>query len=148
MNPTRAFIRIALVSVLAVSCTAQPSPTTSKLPASATLEGVVTKDPGSEPVKKAVIELIAEDQKQAGNYTALSATDGTFRIEGVVPGRYHLFAERTGYVESTKHGGRSVGSILTVAAGQDLKDLHIRFAAAATVSLIKICMCLLPQTGV
>src|SRR5271165_1802197 len=72
----------------------------------AAVEGIVTKDPGAEPVKKALIELIAEDQTTAGDYTAVSGTDGVFRIEGVLPGRYRLFAERTGLLEFEKHHPR------------------------------------------
>jgi hypothetical protein len=120
-----------LMSLLASA--AQVSPT-SKLPAAATIDGIVIKDPGSEPVKKAIIELIAEDQQQGGNYTAVTGADGRFRIEGITPGRYRLFAERIGYVESTSHGGRSRGRILTLAVGQELKDIQIHFAAAALVT--------------
>ena len=36
-------------------------------PAKAVVAGLVTKDPGSEPVKKALIELIAESQTEGGN---------------------------------------------------------------------------------
>jgi len=101
--------------------------------AQATLSGVVTKDPGGEPVKKALIELIAESQSDGGNYTALTGADGSFRIENIVPGRYHLFVERTGYQEIDKHQRRTDGRVLTLAAGQDLKDLVIRLQAAAVV---------------
>ncbi len=123
-----------LVVLLGLGAIAQSSGTGAKPGARATIEGIVIKDPGSEPVKKAVIELIADDQQQGGNYTAVSGLDGSFRIEGVATGRYHLFAERTGYVESAEHGGRSTGRILSLAAGQELKDIQIRFAAAAVVS--------------
>ena len=99
----------------------------------AAIEGVVTKEPGSEPVKKAVIELIAENQAEGGDYTAVSGPDGGFRIEGIVPGRYHLFAERTGMLEVDKHRTRADGRVLTLGAGQELKDLRIRLQAAAVV---------------
>lgn len=128
MKRARTCIPIVLMSVLASA--AQVS-LTSKIPAPATIDGIVIKDPGSEPVKKAIIELIAEDQQQGGNYTAVTGADGSFRIEGITPGRYHLFAERTGYVESTS---RSRGRILTLATGQELKDIQIHFAAAAFVT--------------
>ena len=36
------------------------------------IEGVVTKEPGNDPVRKAVIELIAENQAEGGDYTAVS----------------------------------------------------------------------------
>lgn len=97
------------------------------------LGGVVTKEPGSEPVKKAVIELIAESQTDGGNYTEITGADGSFRIEGIVPERYHLFVERPGYLEVDKHRPRTEGRVLTLNAGQDLKDLVIHLQASAVV---------------
>jgi hypothetical protein len=97
------------------------------------VEGIVTKDPDGEPVKKVLIELIAESQSEAGNYTALTAADGTFAIPNVVPGRYRLFAERTGFLDSEKNRGRSDGLLLTLSEGQELKDIHIKLQAAAVV---------------
>ncbi|MFZ0137841.1 MAG: carboxypeptidase-like regulatory domain-containing protein [Candidatus Sulfotelmatobacter sp.] len=105
----------------------------SSMPARAVVAGIVTKDPGSEPVKKALIELIAESQSDGGNYTALSGVDGGFRIENILPGRYRLFVERTGYQEVDKHQRRSEGRVLTLGGGQELKDLVIRLQAAAVV---------------
>jgi carboxypeptidase family protein len=99
----------------------------------AAIEGMVTKEPGGEPVKKAVIELIAENQVEGGDYTAVTGAEGTFRIEGIAPGRYRLFAERTGFLEVDKHRTRSEGRVLTLASGQDVKDLQIRMQAAAVV---------------
>lgn len=99
----------------------------------ATLSGIVTKDPGSEPVKKVLIELIAESQSDGGNYTALTGADGSFRIENIVPGRYRLFVERTGYQEIDKHQRRTEGRVLALTAGQELKDLVVRLQAAAVV---------------
>lgn len=98
----------------------------------ASLQGIVTKDPGSEPVKKALIELITESQGEGGNYTAVSGADGSFRIENIDPGRYRLFVERTGYREVDKRR-RTDGRELTLSAGQELKDLVIRLKAAAVV---------------
>lgn len=123
-----------LTLVLATIVVAQAASRSPQTLSTAVVEGLVIKEPGGEPVKKAIIELLAQDQKQGGNYTAVTAADGTFHIDNVAPGRYHLFAERTGYVESTDHGGRVDGRILTIASGQYLKDIQIRFAAAATVT--------------
>ncbi len=97
------------------------------------IEGVVTKEPGGEPVKKALIELIAENQAEGGNYTALTGPEGAFHIESILPGRYHLFAERTGFLEVDKHRARPDGRVLTLAAGQELKEVRIRLQAAAVV---------------
>jgi hypothetical protein len=102
-------------------------------PAKAVVSGVVTKDPGGEAVKKALIELIAESQNEGGNYTAVTGVDGGFRIENVVPGRYRLFAERAGYQEIDKRHRRTEGRVLALAAGQELKDLAIRLQAAAVI---------------
>jgi hypothetical protein len=102
-------------------------------PAKAVVAGVVTKDPGGEAVKKALIELIAESQNEGGNYTALTGVEGSFRIENIAPGRYHLFVERAGYQEIDKRHRRTEGRLLALAAGQELKDLVIRLQAAAVV---------------
>jgi hypothetical protein len=112
---------------------AQISSNQSKPSSQAVIEGIVTKEPGSEPVKKALIELIGENQAEAGDYTAVTGADGAFRIEGIVPGRYHLFAERTGFLDAEKRHARSEGRILTLTAGQELKDLAIHLQAAAVV---------------
>jgi protocatechuate 3,4-dioxygenase beta subunit len=101
--------------------------------ARAVIEGIVVKDPGSEPVKKALIELIAENQNEGGDYTAITGANGGFRIENIAPGRYHLFAERTGYLEVDKHRTRTDGRVVTLTAGQELKDVSIRLQAASVV---------------
>lgn len=117
-------------SSIASSQTLSPpsSPSTNAL-----LQGVVTRDPGNEPVKKALIELIAESQNDSANYTALTAADGSFRIENIKPGRYRLFVERTGYQEIDKHHRHTEARVLTLRAGQEVKDLAILLQAAAVV---------------
>lgn len=84
-------------------------------------------------MKKALIELIAENQAEGGDYTAVTGQDGGFHIEGIVPGRYRLFTERTGLLEVDKHHTRTEGRVLTLAAGQELKEVLIRLQAAAVV---------------
>jgi hypothetical protein len=131
MKPHSAGLLIVLIGVCALAQV--PGNPVGKPGGRAAIEGVVTKEPGSEPVKKAVIELIAENQAEGGDYTAVSGPDGGFRIEGIVPGRYHLFAERTGMLEVDKHRTRADGRVLTLTAGQELKELRIRLQAAAVV---------------
>ncbi|HYM78736.1 MAG TPA: carboxypeptidase-like regulatory domain-containing protein [Candidatus Dormibacteraeota bacterium] len=130
MRPVAAFLMSLL---LGASVGAQTAPGATKAAVRATIEGLVTKDPDIQPVKKAVIELIAENQAEGGDYTAVSGPDGVFRIENILPGRYHLFAERAGMLDAEKQRGHSEGRILTLTAGQELKDLHIRLQAAAVV---------------
>ena len=129
-STTKSVSAALLIGLLGASAMAQVAAKPAKR---AVIEGMVTKEPGSEPVKKALIELIAENQAEGGDYTAVSGADGGFRIEGILPGRYHLFAERTGLLEVDKHRARSDGRVLTLAAGQELKDLQIRLQAAAVV---------------
>jgi Carboxypeptidase regulatory-like domain len=112
-------------------CNAQP--VAQGTPASAAVAGIVLKQPGNEPVKKALIELIAENQNEAGNYTALSASDGSFRIENIQAGRYHLFVERTGYQEVNQRRHPSDGRVLTLSTGQEIKDCILMLQAAAVV---------------
>jgi len=99
----------------------------------AVISGIVIKEPGPEPVKKALIELITENQSEGGNYTAVSGPDGSFRIENILPGRYRLFVERTGYQEVNQHNRGLEGRILTLAANQEIRDLTLRLQAAAVV---------------
>ncbi len=124
-----------LVVAAATALSAQSSPSTAQTstPARATLSGIVVKDPGSEPVKKALIELIAESQSDGGNYTAITGADGSFRIENILPGRYRMFVERTGFQELDKHHRHSEGRVLALAAGQEMKDLVIHLQAAAVI---------------
>ena len=128
------FLIVPLGVFLGTSAVAQvASSSVAKAAGRATIDGVVTKEPGSEPVKKVLVELIAENQAEGGDYTAVSGVDGTFHIEGIVPGRYHMFAERTGLLEVDKHRARSDGRVLTLTAGQEVKDVLIRVQAAAVV---------------
>jgi hypothetical protein len=125
---------VLLGTVLGASAVAQVAGSApAKATGRATIDGIVTKEPGSEPVKKVLVELIAENQAVGGDYTAVSGADGTFHIEGIVPGRYHMFAERTGLLEVDNHRARSDGRVLTLTAGQEVKDVQIRVQAAAVV---------------
>lgn len=118
-----------LAQAVAGAETASPSSHSSK----ALIAGMVVKDPGSEAVKKALIELIAESQSEGGNYTAITGADGSFRIENIAPGRYRLFVERTGFQEVDRRHRRTEGRVLTLSAGQEIKDLVIPLQAAAVV---------------
>ena len=123
-----------MLATAALSTQSSPSSSAqASTPARATLSGIVTKDPGSEPVKKALIELIAESQSDGGNYTAVTGVDGSFRIENIAPGRYRMFVERTGFQEIDKHHRRTEGRVLALVAGQEMKDLVIHLQAAAVI---------------
>src|ERR1700693_441181 len=105
---------IIVVCVLALASRA-PSQvaTASREPAKASLEGSVVKEPAGEPLKKAIVELIAENQEEGGNYTATSDADGRFKIVDILPGRYKMFVERSGYIEVDQKRRRSSGVALS-----------------------------------
>ena len=128
MKAAPTYLAILLLSASAMA----QAPAISAAPKRATLQGIVLKSPDGEPVKKALIELIAENQSEGGNYTTETATDGTFRIENVVPGRYHLFAERTGFLEIDKQR-RADGRVLSLSEGQEVTGIQIRLLASAVI---------------
>ena len=121
------------ILLLAAHVAAQSPAAAADAPKRAAIEGVVSKDPGSEPVKKALVELIAENQTQGGDYTAVSGPDGAFRIENILPGRYRLFVERSGLLDTDKTHQRSEGRVLALSAGQELKNVNVRLQAAAVL---------------
>src|ERR1019366_4002421 len=98
------------------------------------IAGTVVKEPGSQPLKKVLVQVIAEDQKQGGNYTASTDADGHFHIENVLPGRYRLYLEKTGLVEVNGRGLKSDVNVFTVQAGQAVEDLLFRMLPTAIIS--------------
>jgi hypothetical protein len=124
-----------VVCVLALSASmAAQSANGTKEPGKASLQGSVVKEPSGEPLKKAIVELIAENQEAGANYTATSDQDGHFKIAGVQPGRYRMFVERPGFIEVDQKRRRSHGVALSFEGGQELKDqtLHMLLAAILT----------------
>jgi hypothetical protein len=106
-------------------------------PASAqvsSIAGTVVKEPGSQPLKKVLLQVVAENQKEGGNYTTSTDADGRFHIENVVPGRYRIFIEKTGFVGVNEHGVKSDVNIFTVQAGQAVEDLLFRMLPTAVIS--------------
>jgi protocatechuate 3,4-dioxygenase beta subunit len=99
----------------------------------ASLQGGVIKEPGSEPLKKAIVELISENQEEGGNYSATSDPEGQFKIEGITPGRYKIFVERPGFLEVDAKHKRSEGLSLSVNSGQEIKDVVLHMQPAAVI---------------
>src|SRR5713226_8271248 len=98
------------------------------------IAGMVVKEPGSQPLKKVLVQVIAEEQKQGGNYTASTDADGHFHIENIMPGRYRLFLEKAGLVEVNGRGLKADTNVFTIRAGQPLEDLLFRMLPTAIIS--------------
>ena len=128
-------LAIIFVAILALAlCAGAQTTEAPKEPAKASLEGIVVKDPGGEPVKKAILEMIAENQAGGGNYTATTDAEGHFKVADILPGRYRVIVERTGYIEVDKKGRRSQGSMLSFGTGQETKGQTFHMLAAAIVT--------------
>jgi len=119
-----------LSALLPASAQQDPAPTAH----ASSITGTVVKEPGSQPLKKALVQVVAENQKEGGNYTASTDADGHFHIENVVPGRYRIFIERTGFVGVNEHGLKSEVNVFTVQAGQAVEDLLFRMLPTAVIS--------------
>jgi protocatechuate 3,4-dioxygenase beta subunit len=133
MESMRLALIFACMATLMANMTGQTA-TSEKGPAQASLEGKVVKESAGEPLKKAIIELIGENQEEGDNFTATSDQDGHYKIAGIHPGRYRLFVERSGYIEVDARRRRSDGVVLSFEAGQELKDRTLHMLAAAVVA--------------
>lgn len=102
-------------------------------PKMASIAGIVVRDQGGEPVKKANVQVINEDH-EGSNYTAITDGEGRFQLESVEAGRYRIFVERTGFIEIDQHRRHSDGTEITLQPGQRLKDLVLRVLPAAVIT--------------
>ena len=98
------------------------------------IAGTVIQEPGSQPVKKVLVQVVAEDQKHGGNYSTSTDADGRFHIENAVPGRYRIFFEKTGFIEVNGRGMKADVNVLTIESGQALQDLLFRMLPGAVIS--------------
>jgi hypothetical protein len=119
-------IAIFFLSALASAQAPAPAAKTSSI------AGIVVKEPGSEPLKKVLVQVIAE--RQGESYTASTGADGHFRVDNVAPGRYSIFFEKTGFAGVNARGIKSDVNVITVQAGQPLEDLLFRMLPTAVIS--------------
>jgi hypothetical protein len=123
-------LAVFLLSALVLASAQEPAPAAK----SSSIAGTVVQEPGSQPLKKVLVQVVAEDQKQGGNYTASTDSDGHFRVENVLPGRYRIFIERTGFVGVNGRGFKSDTNVVAVQAGQPVEDLLFRMLPTAVIS--------------
>src|SRR5262245_11802611 len=102
---------------------------------SPSLEGIVVKASGGEPLSKVVVELRAEGAS-APLSVMVTENDGTFLFRNTPAGRYRLLATRPGYVR-TEYGQRSLnsaGQVITLAAGQQIGNLRLTLVQTGSIS--------------
>lgn len=111
------------------------------------VQGRVTNSQTGEPLKKVLLRLTRVGGNAPGTvgaihaagaqgYAGSSEADGSFRFEGIEPGEYTLFAERTGYLE-THYGARNPrapGKILTLTPAQQLSELNVALTRQAVIA--------------
>jgi len=125
---------LLLALLLTVSAYAQKN---SKSPKeeSCSVSGIVIKMADSAPLRKAHVSLISvEDPTRT--VAAVTNADGRFALKSIEPGPYRLYVTRVGFV-SEGYGQRkpdAPGAVLTLRAGQDLKDLQFRLIPAGVIS--------------
>jgi protocatechuate 3,4-dioxygenase beta subunit len=85
-------------------------------------------------VKKVLVQAVAEDQRQNGAYSATTDADGHFLIDSIIPGRYRVFFEKTGFAEVNSRGHRADVNVITINAGKPLDGLVFHMLPAAVIT--------------
>jgi hypothetical protein len=102
---------------------------------SCSVSGIVMKMADSAPLRKAHLSLTRVDD-QTRSVGAVTNADGHFVFKGIEPGSYRLSVTRVGFV-TDEYGRRkpdAPGAILTLHAGQELKDLQFRLIPAGVIA--------------
>jgi protocatechuate 3,4-dioxygenase beta subunit len=125
---------LPLTLLLALSAYAQKNAKPAK-EESCSVSGIVIKMADSAPLRKAHLILRSvEDPNRT--VAAVTNADGRFALKDIEPGPYRLNVTRVGFV-ADEYGRRkpdAPGAILTLRAGQDLKDLQFRLIPAGVIS--------------
>jgi protocatechuate 3,4-dioxygenase beta subunit len=119
----------------------------------ASIHGQVVRAGTTEPLTKAVVELVEADAGPVDSLTFFVATPATlasrrtaistrtdsrgeFSFAGVRPGRYRLSVLRDGYsrTEYLQLGNNDRGAVIAVGEGQVLEDLMIEMKPAGTIA--------------
>src|ERR1700690_2650204 len=98
------------------------------------LAGTVVDEPGSHPLKKVLVQAVAEDQHQNGTYSSTTDADGHFRIDNIVPGRYRVFFEKTGFTEVNGRGHRADVNVITIPTDKPLDDIVFHMLSTAAIT--------------
>ncbi len=112
---------------------------TTQVPPASTgsVEGTVVNASTREPLKKAWVTMRKEGGQAPGTTLGnLTDATGRFALKNVEPGRYHLSAERNGFVRQMhgQQGPDSPETILNISPGQAIRDIQIAMIPSAVIS--------------
>jgi protocatechuate 3,4-dioxygenase beta subunit len=115
-----------------------PKPLTDEKVEKCIIEGKVTSAADGQPLKKATVTLMPQQQSGAMSrpVSTTSDADGKFIFKELDPVRYTLNAARNGYARQN-YGARtptSPGTTLAMDPGQHLKDINVRLTPGAAIS--------------
>jgi Carboxypeptidase regulatory-like domain len=104
-------------------CFALLSPLLAQTPA-CLIAGRVENMLSGGPVRKAKVLLGLQGNAK---YQAVTDTNGRFQIAGVAPGRYQLWVQRAGFLNSYygSHGPNRPGKSIVLSPGENRKDLNL-----------------------
>jgi hypothetical protein len=100
------------------------------------VEGKVVNAVTGEPLRKAVLVLRRNENRNRSEFSGESDAEGRFALKDVSLGRYTLWAERAGYV-SMQYGARGAGrsgTTMSLDAGQRVKDVLFRLTPQSVIA--------------
>ncbi|MGA9812517.1 MAG: carboxypeptidase regulatory-like domain-containing protein [Terriglobales bacterium] len=131
----------AAMMVVSVNLLAQTSPPAAKsgVPPKLTcvVAGRVVTAADGSPLKSARVSLTPErsDSEKQQMFAATTDSDGHFLIKDVVPGRYHFFATRAGFVNQQYQArGNADGAVLSLKPGDRVGDVLFRMIVSGVIT--------------
>jgi hypothetical protein len=129
----RWFCALLLVPLALIGQTAGEEP--------ATISGTVTNAASGEPLRRTLVYLrrIVTSPgtiNESVSKTAFTDAAGVFKLDGVPPGKYHLSAERSGFI-TANYGQRSAtgaGTLVTIDAGQKMTGASMRMTPHGVIA--------------
>ena len=101
----------------------------------ATLKGKVANAVTNDALKKTTL-ILTRSSGSGATTKAETGDKGEFSFEDIEPGRYYLFAERTGFTRQAygARGNALIGTGLLFSAGQEIKDVLFKLQPNSVIS--------------
>ncbi len=133
---SRAFVILAVVSLLAVAPFAAAQTTTAPqatLPNAARVAGTVVSKIDGHPLARSRVTL--RDTKDSRKFESqVTAEDGKFEFHGVPPGKYSLTGAKRGFITAAYDQHDQFSTAIVTGAGIDTDALVLHLAPAAMIS--------------